>query len=400
MEGVKVLEVATWGVAPLAATVLGDWGADVVKIEDRVGGDPVRGVFSDRLTEVNAFDAPWQHVNRGKRSVAVDLAKPAGQAVVHRLAEASDVFVTNFPRSRLVRFAVDVPDIRRCNPSIVYARASSFGPRGADAEKGGHDINAYWSRAGAAYAAQRVADSEYPPGPPAGAFGDYPTALTLAGGIAAALFQRERHGEPSTVDASLFGVGIWSMAYNLIGETEWQRPEQGGRSFVPNPLVNIYRTRDGRFIQLSMVQADRWWADLCTKIDRPDLLADERFRDFHSRRENRAALIQILDEEFSARTYAEWCVVLERVDGPWAPVAAPSEVHDDPQAIANDYFTEIIGADGRANVTVVSVPVQFDERSPALARAPEHGEHTEAVLLESGLTWDEIAELKRGDAII
>lgn len=401
MDGVRVLEVASWGVAPIAATVLSDWGADVIKVEHPVTGDPVRGVFSRfrQGSDAGPVDVTWEHVNRGKRSVGVDVSTPAGQAIVHHLATQADVFVTSFPTSKRRQFAIEPEDIRAVNPDIIYARVTSFGPRGEDSEKAGHDHNAYWARSGASHAAQVAGNSEYAPPIPVGAMGDYPTGLTLAGGISAALYKRLKTGETSIVDSSLFGVGIWSMAYSIITETEYARPALPGHANAMNPVSNTYRTSDGRFIYLALVQSDRWWDDFCAHIDRPDLIDDERFKDFAARRVNRHELISILDGVFAARPYAEWRRVLKTLKGPWAPVQTASELHDDEQALVNEYLTTIAAGNG-TDVTVVSVPIQFDESSPALTRAPEIGEHTELVLMDAGMEWEDIGKHKEAGVII
>jgi len=401
MEGVRVLEVATWGVAPIAATVLADWGADVIKVEHPITGDPVRGVFSRfrQGSDAGPVDVTWEHVNRGKRSIGVDVTTEAGRSIVHHLAAQADVFVTSFPTTKRQAFEIEIEDIRAVNPQIIYARATTYGPRGEENEKAGHDHNAFWARSGASHAAQIAGASEYAPPIPVGAMGDYPTGLTLAGGISAALFKRLRTGETSVVDSSLFGVGVWAMAYSIITETEYARPARPGHRNAMNPVSNTYRTSDGRFIYLALVQSDRWWGDFCEHIERTDLRDDERFVDFAARRANSRALIEILDEVFANRTYAEWRAQLRTLRGPWAPIQTAAELHTDEQALANDYLTKITAGNG-SEVTVVGVPVQFDESAPALTRAPEIGEHTELVLLESGMEWAEISAHKESGVII
>jgi crotonobetainyl-CoA:carnitine CoA-transferase CaiB-like acyl-CoA transferase len=398
MDGVKVLEVATWGVAPVAATILCDWGADVIKVEHPVTGDPVRGVFSRFRGGAGAVDATWEHLNRGKRSIGIDVSTPIGQEVVHRLARDADVFVTSYPTERRRQFRVEIEDIRAVNPRIVYGRVTAYGPRGPDAAKPGHDLHAWWSRSGAGNAMMVTAGSEYAPPPPVGAMGDYATGIMLAGGLAAALFKRDRTGEPSVVDNSLFGAGIWSMAYSIVTDTEYARPVKAGHANALNPVSNTYRTKDGRFIHLSLVQSDRWWDDFCRHIERPELIDDPRYRDFGARARNSRELIALLDALFAERDYEEWVARLQSLRGPWSPVARAAEVRDDEQAIANEYVTQLTASDG-SSVTVVSAPVQFDESAPKLERAPELAEHTEEILIEHGYGWEEIAALKESGAI-
>jgi crotonobetainyl-CoA:carnitine CoA-transferase CaiB-like acyl-CoA transferase len=393
MAGVRILECATWGVAPIAATVLTDWGAECIKIEHPVTGDPVRGVFSQGHGS-GRVDVAWEHVNRGKKGIGLDITKPQGQEVLYRLAARCDVFVTSFPQAKRLEFGIDIDRIRAANPKIVYARVTAYGPRGVDADKVGHDLHAYWARSGASWETQRNEAIEYAPVQPFGAFGDYQTGLTLAGGISAALFHRDRTGEAVVVDNSLFAQGVWAMGYAIIiSPPGTERPGGGGHTKAINPTSTIYRTKDGRFVYLSLVQSDRWWPDFCSVLELPHLFDDPRFVDHVSRQANSEALIGILDDVFAARTYDEWLPILDRLKGPWSPVVKPSEVWSDPQVVANDYLSRLTASDG-SEVTVVSVPVQFNASSPPLTRAPEHGEHTEQILLDSGFEWDEIQQLK------
>jgi crotonobetainyl-CoA:carnitine CoA-transferase CaiB-like acyl-CoA transferase len=393
MAGVRILECATWGVAPIAATVLTDWGADCIKIEHPVTGDPVRGVFA-RGHGGGRVDVAWEHVNRGKKGIGLDITKPKGQELLYRLAARCDVFITSFPLARRLQFGIEVDDIRAANPDIIYARVTAYGPRGEDADKVGHDLHAYWARSGASWTVQRNELIEYAPVQPFGAFGDYQTGLTLAGGIATALLHRDRTGEALIVDNSLFAQGVWAMGYAIIiSPPGTERSVAAGHANASNPLAAIYRTKDRRFVYLSLVQSDRWWSNFCELLGLSHLAEDPRFADHLSRQANNQALIAILDDVFESRTYAEWLPILGRLNGPWSPVAAPAEVWTDPQASANEYLSRLTASDG-SEVTVVSVPVQFNTSSPPLTRAPEHGEHTEQVLLDAGLEWDELERLK------
>jgi len=172
----------------------------------------------------------------------------------------------------------------------------------------------------------------------------------------------------------------------------------GDRTRPPNPIVNSYRTKDGRWLFLNMLQADRFWPDLCRRLGRPDLVADPRFADGRARFEHRAECVRELDAVFAARTLAEWRDALADAEGVWAPMQSARELPDDPQAIANGYLAEVEGGDG-TRFTLVASPVQFDERSPALRPAPDLGQHTEEVLLELGVSWEDLARCKDAGAI-
>jgi crotonobetainyl-CoA:carnitine CoA-transferase CaiB-like acyl-CoA transferase len=231
------------------------------------------------------------------------------------------------------------------------------------------------------------------------AFGDSTGGMTVAGGIAAALFRRERTGVASVVDISLLGTAMWVLAPDIIaGKLLGIDLPANDRTAPPNPIVNSYRTKDGRWLFLNMLQADRNWPDLCQHLGRPDLLSEPRFADAKARFEHREACVRELEAIFAARTLAEWRVALATVEGVWAPLQTARELTADPQAVANGYLPEVEHPNG-ARFTLVASPVQFDETPPALRPAPDLGQHTEEVLLELGLTWEEIGAGKESGAI-
>jgi formyl-CoA transferase len=192
---------------------------------------------------------------------------------------------------------------------------------------------------------------------------------------------------------------MWILAPDIVMTklTDKEMPSFE-RSEAPNPIVNSYRTKDERWVFLNMLQPDRYWPDFCRRIGRPELIADERFKDGISRFQNRQACVAELDRTFAARTLAEWRTALADAEGVWAPMQSPREVHDDPQAQANGYLTEVARGDG-TTFTLVASPVQFDQQGPTLRPAPEMGQHTEDVLLSLGLTWEDLASLKDAGAI-
>ena len=201
------------------------------------------------------------------------------------------------------------------------------------------------------------------------------------------------------VDVSLLGVAMWTLSSDVLSALQGQQPRamSGGGAFV-NPLVGTYRTKDGRHISLVFLEADRYWADFCRVIGRQDLADDPRFVDLQSRREHAEACVAELTNEFASRTFDEWKTLLAQIDAPWAPVQAVEELLDDPQVIANEYIGDVV-IDGEPAYRLPTVPVQFDERPPALRRAPEHGEHSELLLLELGYTWEQIGELQEAGVI-
>ena len=404
MQGVRVLEVAQWWFVPAAGAILADWGAEVLKIEHPETGDPQRGLVTSGLLPKGGFNFMWEQPNRGKRSVGLDIRNPDGRALLYRLVEKSDVFLTSFLPEARRRLEIDVEHIRRVNPKIVYARGSGQGVRGPDAERGGYDAASYWARGGIAMALTGAGSDEQPVSQRP-AFGDSIGGLTVAAGIAAALFKRERTGEPSVVDISLLGAAMWNISADLTMTKALAALGLGkgmpklDRRMAPNPIVNAYRTRDGRWLMLVMLQSDRNWPDLCRHLGREELIDDARFATSALRAQNRAECVDTLDAVFATRTLDEWQRALATTDGVWAPIQNPSELYSDPQVLANDYLPTVELSNG-SSCQLVRAPVQFDEQTPPLRHAPEHGADTESVLLELGLDWDELVRCKESGAIL
>jgi crotonobetainyl-CoA:carnitine CoA-transferase CaiB-like acyl-CoA transferase len=402
MSGVRVLEVAAWTYVPAAGAVLAEWGADVLKIEHPETGDPQRALITSGL--VPSGPGGVNHMielpNRGKRSVGIDLGTDEGHDLLLQLAGASDVFLTNFLPPARKRLRIEVDDLRAVNPDIIYVRGSGQGQRGPEKDRGGYDGCSFWGRVVADMVTPP--DREWPIQQPAPAFGDLMGGMTIAGGIAAALFHRERTGEALVVDNSLLGTAMWAAGASLLatGLFGLTRMPQMDRTQSPNPLVNNYRTSDGRFLSLIMLQPDRYWADLVTKMGHPELVDDPRFRDSRALAEHRAEAVGVLDAIFATRTFTEWRDVLMGIEGQWAPVETTEELLEDPQALANGYIREIVAASG-TTFRIVPSPLQFNETPPDLSRAPEHGEHTDEVLQELlGLDMDKILDLKIKGAIL
>ena len=328
MEGVRVLEMAIYAFAPSAAAILADWGADVLKVEHPVLGDPGRvtaawGVPAD----VNGVSHLWEVTNRGKRAIALDVATQEGREFLMQLVDESDVFVTNFLPAARRKLGIEPEDIQGRNPRIIYARGSAQGPRGELSERGGFDGVSYWSRSGASLGVTPP-DAPVPLAMPGPGFGDLQSGMALAGGIGTALFHRERTGEATVVDASLMSVGLWAMGMTISGTSVLDSdtlPHQYHRNST-NPLVNEYRTKDGGFIALAFLQSDRYWPEFCVLVERFEWLADDRFADSSDRAANTEALVELLDELFLDRDLAEWQELLATQDGQWDIVLPAGQV--------------------------------------------------------------------------
>jgi crotonobetainyl-CoA:carnitine CoA-transferase CaiB-like acyl-CoA transferase len=397
LDGIRVLEVAMYGFVPSAGAVLVEWGAEVIKVEHAVTGDPQRGLRQTGMLRVEGEPNPnIEHANRGKRSIGLDMALPEGREVLYELARRSDVFLTSFLPGARKKFGIDVDDIRGVNPTIIYARGSALGPRGAESEKGGYDMTAFWCRAGTA-ATITPAGMDGMIAPPGPAYGDTISGTNLAGGIAAALLRRERTGEPSVVDVSLLGSGLWSMGHTValtkhLGE-RLVAPPPGVHGSPINPLVGLYTTADGRYISLVMMQPTKFWADVCRHIDRPDLADDPRFASTEQIAANTAEAVEIIGKVMRTRTLAEWSERFATLAGPWAPVQDALQAAEDAQVRANEYLVQA------GELELVANPVQFDVTAPGSGPAPGFAEQTDEILVELGLDWDRIIALKTAGAV-
>lgn len=401
MDGVRVVEVAAWTYVPVAGAVLAEWGADVIKVEHPETGDPQRGLATMGLIPTGPGGVAFmtELPNRGKRSVGLDLASDGGHRVLLKLVETADVFLTNFRPQARRKLGIEADDLRTVNPRLIYVRGSGQGQRGPEAERGGYDGCTFWARGAVADILSDPAD--YPVGQPGPAFGDLIGGMTIAGGTAAALYHRERTGEAVVVDNSLLATAMWAtsasaMAASLFG---FSRMPRGDRRKVPNPLVNTYRTSDGRYLSLVMLESDRYWADLVKLVGRPELAGDPRFADSGARAAHNVECVEVLDGIFATRSFDEWKEVLLAAKGVWAPVQTAAEVMTDPQSVANGYVRDVKAASG-AIFQMVPSPIQFDETAPDLTRAPDHGEHTDEVLTELGLSMDDILDLKIKGAVL
>jgi crotonobetainyl-CoA:carnitine CoA-transferase CaiB-like acyl-CoA transferase len=402
LDGVRVIEVASWMFIPSCGSVLVDWGADVIKVEHPVTGDPQRGLVTAGLLPggAGAVNFMMEQPNRGKRSVALDLAHPDGREALLTLVETADVFLTNYMPPVRRKLGIETDDLRARNPRLIVARGSGAGPKGPEAEKGGYDGASFWARGGVG-ATMPEREGGWPPGQPTPAFGDVMAGLATAGAIAAALVKRERTGQPSVVDVSLLATAMWQVSPMVIAAKlfGFSKIPQGDRTKSPNPGVGTYRTADDRFISLILLQSDKHWADLVARLGVPDMATDPRFADATARRENAEACIARLDEAFGSRPLAHWKEALDTFDGVWSPFQTLDELYDDVQVQANGYLPTMTAGNGQ-DVALVASPAQFDEEPVRVQRAPEHGEHTEQVLLDAGYGWDQLAAMKESRAIL
>lgn len=391
LTGVKVVELGLWIAGPAASGILGDWGADVVKIEP-LRGDPSR--LFQRMLSRNQTDNPiFELDNRNKRGVSVDIGTDDGRAIARELVREADVFVTNARVAAVERAGLGYDAVRAINPTIVYAHVTGYGLDGPDVDRPGFDIAAYWARSGMAH----LHTPEHGDPPIArGGLGDHPTGMAMAGGIAAALFRRERTGEGQLVSTSLYRNGVYAMGYDLSMQGSWGRcPPVAEHASAPSPTANSYRTKDGRRFWAVGVEADRHWPPLARVAGHPEWIDDPRFATATDRAINARELITLLDAVFATRTLAEWIdVFATEPDMFWAPQATPDEVIADPQLRAAGGLIEVPHDGGTA--TMIASPIDF-HGTPGEPRslAPRLGQHTREVLGELGYDEARIDELVR-----
>jgi crotonobetainyl-CoA:carnitine CoA-transferase CaiB-like acyl-CoA transferase len=395
LDGVRVLEVASFVFVPASAAILADWGAEVLKVEHPSWGDPVRQVAAWGVpARVKGVSHLFEVGNRGKRAIGIDINTDEGRDILMSLVDTADVFVTNLLPAARTKLGIEPEDVMGRNPRIVYGRGTAQGPRGPLAGKGGFDGITYWGRSGAAIGVTPPGQ-EFPSPMPGPGFGDLQSGMALAGGIGAALFQRERTGVGTIVDVSLMSAGLWAMSMTISGASVLdvdELPHQG-HSQSPNPLTNQYRTKDGHFIALGFLQADRYWPEFCMVVDHLEWIADERFATIQSRAVNAEACVAMLDDLFAERTLAEWEDILSRQNGQWDVFLKAGRIRYDEQVQANDY-AQLIEHDDDGKVVLVPAPAQFGGEVTKLGRGPQLGADTDLVLAELGLDGAAIADLR------
>jgi crotonobetainyl-CoA:carnitine CoA-transferase CaiB-like acyl-CoA transferase len=396
LAGIRVLDVASFIAAPVAATVLGDYGADVIKVEPPGEGDPNRTIAIVAAGYPKSpVSYPWHLDSRGKRSLAIDLKNENARAAFDRIIASADVLITNYPLAARVRLRLDYDAVAKVNPRLIYASFTGYGETGPDADQVGFDLTAYFARSGI------LDGARYDGAAPAvtmPAQGDRATGLALATGIMLALWNRERTGRGTKVASSLYANGIWAngnvVQGALVGATLPKRPPPDRPR---SALTNAYRTRDDRWFQLTVVQEERAWQGICRTIERQDLASDPRFADMPARRANAAELAGLLRQSFAAHDFEHLRVRLKAEAIPFAPIARAEDVVEDAQAVAAGAIVPTEYAEMPRTVAVpfslADVPLPPPEPGPAL------GAHSEEILREAGVPPEEIAALKACGAL-
>ncbi len=404
LEGIRVIEAATVFAGPTAGRFLADWGAEVIKVEHPVRGDIVRSLASAGGkgvggTGMRAGNVIWSNVdydmenhNRNKKSITLDMEHERGREVMYRLLKNSDVLVMNLRPREVIKFGLEYEILSKLNPRLISANITGFGNKGPDRDTPGYDFLTFWARSGMLHVMLKPGmDPLITPL----ATGDRLSALTLVTGIMTALYVRERTGLGQEINCSLFNTGVYAITCEMGGSLVTGKDiQQVDRKDILNMCSTFYITKDGKWLRLGMGQTDLYWPRFCPGIGRPDLLHDPRFDTHNKRIENRRALFEILEKVFLSRTYAEWREMLNKADVPWGPVQSLPDVINDPQARANDFFVSY-DHPKYGKIDLVANPVHMSRTKETIkSPAPEFSQHTEEVLLESGYSWEEIAQLK------
>jgi crotonobetainyl-CoA:carnitine CoA-transferase CaiB-like acyl-CoA transferase len=390
--GLKVIDCASYIAGPAAATVMSDFGAEVIKIEP-LTGDPYRTPGQPPAGNRAPVNPNWLVDSRNKKSLALNLAGEAGRGILHKLVRGADVFLTNYPPNVRKRLKLAYDDIASLNPRLIYASFTGFGETGPDADKPGFDATVWWARSGLMDLI-RYGDAAPVRSPPG--MGDHPSAMGFYSAIVTALYKRERTGKGSHVGSSLLMNGIWANACSvqsaLCGQDVDRLPE---RARHPMPWRNCYRTQDGRWLMLSIVHNDERWATFREAVQ-SELLDDPRFKDTPARRENAVALTATLDRIFAQRPTAEWEKVLDEHGVVFGSAHSVFDLVNDEQAKISGALVPV--ADG--SMLTVSSPfwIANEHKLPA-QRAPAIGEHSDAVLADAGYSAAEIAAFRKGGVV-
>jgi formyl-CoA transferase len=394
-SGLKVVDLASFIAGPGAATMLADFGAEVIKVEPPGTGDPHRHTYKIPPQPSSNDNYAWHLDNRNKRGMALDLKSPRAKEVLERLVKWADVLIINFPPPVRKRLKVTYEDIAPWNPRLIYADISGYGDNGPDANLPGFDITAYWARSGLLALTR---DAGAPPTLPVSGSGDHATAVGLYGAIVTGLYRRERTGKGSYVTTSLIAEGAWACSMfiqaALCGAKFFPLHD---RKDPPNAIFNVYKTSDDNWF-LIVVQ-DKDWPALAKGIGRSDLLADAQFTDAAMRAANAAKLTEILEEVFASHPLAYWRKALDEAHITYGVVRHPSEAMNDPQLVANDIIVPLEGAGEHLRFTVSSPLKVHDVSKVPARRAPDLGEHNHELLQQLGFTSQEIESL-RDDAVV
>ena len=393
LDGIRVLDIASMWAAPLIGAYLADQGAEVIKVEPP-WGDQARRTFSTPPLP-NGLSRSWLVAARGKRGIAVDIAKPQGKEIVYALVERTDVLITNFRPPVARRLGYDYESLKAVNRRLVYARVGAYGEKGPYAEKRGYD-RIFQALSG-------MMRKSGPEGIPRNAgiwAADMSAPWAMCYGIALALMDREKTGEGQEVSTSLLQMSMAMQAVDLVrADSEMEAGGESGEDYANQPLYLPYQCSDGEWVNIVVI-SDKEFQGLCEALEIPDVLEDARFSTPLGRIQNGDVLFQVLSGVFSTRPLSEWLRILEEHDVPCAPVLSSNDVFNSPQIEANEFIAEV-DYPGVGRTRMTNTPVRLSGKPGQVgARAPGLGEHTGQVLRELGYSAERIEELERGGVVV
>lgn len=394
-DGLKVLDCASFIAAPAAATVLSDFGADVIKIEPPGTGDPYRNLPNLPGYPHSEHNFAWMLESRNKKSLALDLGKPEAQAVLYRLVAAADVFITNYPPPVRARLGITHDHLAHLNDRLIYASFTGYGEKGEEANKPGFDSNAYWARSGLMDLVR--ADENTTPARSIAGMGDHPCAMAFYGAIVTALYKRERTGKGSHVSSNLMANGVWAASVlaqaKLVGAKFGERRP---RERALNAVTNHYQCKDGRWLILSLLNEDRQWPTLARCLGREDLVTDPRFATKPERHARSLELIKVFDEIFAGKPLAEWRAILDGNGLVFGVVGILDDIPNDKQMIDN----EVLVPFENDTMLTISSPIWVDGARKVQPRKPPGlGEHSDEILRNAGYDEASIEKLRASGAV-
>nr|BBH85442.1 CoA transferase [Thermosporothrix sp. COM3] len=392
----KVLDMATFIAGPGAATILSDFGADVIKVEIPGAGDPYRHLYRVSPNPRSSKNYMWQLTNRNKRSITLNLKSPRSKEIIKKLIAWADVMIVNYPPRVREKLGMTYDVASAINPRLIYADITGFGNKGPDADKPGFDLTAYWARSGLM---DRTRNDDCPPAIPLPGMGDQPTAMTLYASIVTGLYRREKTGEGCHVSTALLAEGTWAAATWIQAALDGaQMPQHTDRKHPANALMNTYKTADGRWFLL-IAEGEKRWPALMSALNMPAWATDERFCDSAHRSENASALTALLEATFATQPFAYWAEALDKAWIPYSLIQTIDENAHSPQLVENGFVVPIADGSETPRYTVDS-PVYIEQETKVAPRlAPELGQHTREVLKACGYSDEEIEAMSEEGVI-
>ncbi|MGE1061143.1 CoA transferase [Megasphaera paucivorans] len=397
LKGVKVIDLTYFVAGPGAAKILADWGADVIKVEPPFG-DPIRSSGTSLKAPVDENCNPlYDTYNANKRGLSLNLKTEEGQSILDTLLETADVFVSSYRTGALKRLGLDYETINKKYPHIIWAQLNGYGDFGPAKDNPGFDVVAFWARSGAMmdFAEKDTSPINAPYG-----FGDATTSCSLAGGIAAALFNKVQTGKGCKIMVSLFAQAIWNSSA-LVVATQYGDEYPKTRKNPMSPVMDSFKCADGNWIYISILEHERYYNTLMKDVaGRPDLVDDPRFYKFVDAKKNAPELVEIIGQAFAGHTREEMEERLKKADIAYDCIRHVKDTLTDPQALENEYIVPVMNFDGTKTKQAMT-PVRFCLSEPAAADeikptvncpAPKIGQDSIAILKEYGYTEEVIQQ--------